>query len=205
MTLRLRLRRTRPARVRLMGRRAGCGAHRRAAGGGDQGLGDRCGRGLGCRQITEIFQDQQGPRAEGSAASLDQLLGSLKDGGPGEFELGHHAGDAVPARVQIFYVVEDTLDVMVGRVRRRLLGLYDAQDPGAFAVQADRHDGLRTIQHPGQKGRADPEAFDDGQPDAGTVALEVLGEEVQVVGPGGVDLSGDDVVDAGHAGDGAIG
>ncbi|MCD0156035.1 hypothetical protein [Deinococcus sp. 6GRE01] len=37
------------------------------------------------------------------------------------------------------------------------------------------------------------------------MALEVLGEEVQVFGPGGVDLGGDDVVDAGHAGDGAIG
>lgn len=185
--------------------RAGCGAHRRAAGGGDQGLDDGCGRGLGGRQITEIFQDQQGPGAEGGAASLDQLLGGLKDGGPGELELGHHAGDAVPARIQMFYVVEDALDVLVVGVRRRLLGLHDAQDPGAFAVQADRHDGLRTIEQPTQKGRADTEAFDDGQPDAGTVALEVLGEEVQVVGPGGVDLGGDDVVDAGHAGDGAIG
>ncbi|MXV19192.1 hypothetical protein [Deinococcus xianganensis] len=188
-----------------MNRRAGCGAHRRAAGGGSQGLGDRCGHGLGCRQVTEVLQHKQRASAEGGAASLDQLLGGLKDGGPGELELGHHAGDAVPPRVQMFYVVEDALQILVVGVRRRLPGLYDTQDPGAFAVQADRHDGLRAIQQPGQKGRADPEAFDDGQPDAGTVALEVLGEEVQVVGPGGVDLGGDDVVDAGHAGDGAIG
>lgn len=125
--------------------RAGCGAHRRAADGGDQGLGDRCGRGLGGRQITEIFQDQQGPGTEGGAASFDQLLGSLEDGGPGEFELGHHAGHAVSACVQPFDVAEDALDVLIGRVRRRLLGLHGAQDEGAFAVQADRHDGLWTI------------------------------------------------------------
>ncbi|MCD0159918.1 hypothetical protein IHN63_01225 [Deinococcus sp. 6YEL10] len=37
------------------------------------------------------------------------------------------------------------------------------------------------------------------------MALEVFGEEVQVSGPGSVDLGGDDVVEIGHAGDRAIG
>ncbi|WP_189074174.1 hypothetical protein [Deinococcus sedimenti] len=132
-----------------MDRRAGCGAHGRAAGGGDQGLGDRCGRGLGCRQVTEVLQHKQRATAEGGAASLDQLLGGLEDGGPGELELGHHAGDAVPARVQIFDVVKDALQILLGGVRRRLLGLYGAQDQGAFAVQADRHDGLWLLDQPG--------------------------------------------------------
>lgn len=188
-----------------MDRRAGCGAHGRAAGGGDQGLGDRYGRGLGGRQITEIFQDQQGPGAEGGAASLDQLLGGLEDGGPGELEFGDHAGDAVPARVQPFDVAEDALDVLIGRVRSRLLGLHGAQDEGAFAMQADRHGGLWAIQHPIQEAGADTEAFDDRLPDTGTVTLEVLGQEVQMSGPGSVDLGGDDVVETGHACDRAIG